>query len=658
MNHPRNHRCTLALAMLAVAAGQVWAQVGLLDHTATILMPPLPPSYYPGAAWADVDGDGWEDLYVTNYYGPNHLFLNRPAVLAPTGTAVRRLVDLTPAVLEDPAGHGEGAVFGDFDNDGDADLYVVNAGGSPNRLYANLGGGSWADVSAGSGADYAGIGEGCAVADHDGDGDLDLFVLNYGATSAGEIDRWFTNIGGLVFVDSTTAAMSLGPAPGGACAFADYDLDGDLDLFVGNDGAANRLLENRGAAGWVNVVVAVGGFALADPAGGCFGVRWVDADHDGDFDLYLSNSATFHGTSAMNRLFRNDPGAVAGTRVLTLVTSGAEDTGSGMAVTGGDLDRDGDEDLAIANFGPNRVYLGSSALSFGPAPLAYFSDPLGDTSSSATRCDFDHDGDLDVFFGGSTLFVFENVTSSGSGGIGSAPALTVSARFRGDRVAPFEVPRDGHGTRARLALRSAGGAGTIAVAAMRALQQVDGGSGYAQDAPSCFWALPGPLGSVFCDRLQITWANGRAENLVGLPTPDAATPQARLVVDYPAGISSYGALALTSVELSRSSTTNEFPPAQVGAANFALAAGGLADGSLGMLAVGLAPISVPTPFGVLLVDPVLTLPALASRGVAKWGVPLPSAPAIAGMVLFAQCFVFDGTGAVRSSQGLAAVVQP
>jgi hypothetical protein len=554
----------------------------------------------------------------------------------------------------DAAGHGEGAAFADFDNDGDQDLYVTNAGGSPNKLFANLGGGAWADVSAGSGVAYAGISEGCAVADWDRDGDVDIYLLNYGATSVGELHRWFRNDSGLGFTDVTPMILSLGPVAGGACAFADYDLDGDLDLFVGNDGAANRLMENRGASGFVNVAAAVGGAALLDAAGGCFGVRWIDHDNDGDLDLYLSNSATFHGTSSTNRMFRNEVGPL-GTRVLTLFGSGAEDTGSGMAVTGGDLDRDGLEDLAIANFGPNAVYTaGSSLLRFAPAPAAFFTDPVGDTSSSAVRCDFDQDGDLDVFFGGTTLFVF--LHTGGSMGPLSAVFHTLTVRFLGDRGAPFEVPRDGHGTRARLFLR--GDAATVVPT--RSLQQVDGGSGYAQDAPECFWSLPVPRPGhpIAVGGLDITWANGRSERLMGLPTPGGAAPHGRLSVHYPAGIAHYGAMTVAAARLMRSSTGTDFTPAQVGAASFALASADVPDGSFGLLVVGLAPTSAPTPFGTLLVDPLLTLGAVAAAGTVRWPLPIPADMSWAGATLYAQCFVVEPAGPIRSSPGMSMVVQP
>jgi hypothetical protein len=72
-----------ALLAMALPIGAVRTQIGLVDKTTSILVPPLPASYYPGAAWGDVDGDGWCDLYVTNYYGPNHLFSEPPGRVHP-----------------------------------------------------------------------------------------------------------------------------------------------------------------------------------------------------------------------------------------------------------------------------------------------------------------------------------------------------------------------------------------------------------------------------------------------------------------------------------------------------------------------------------------------------------------------------------------------
>ncbi len=637
----------LTAAFAAALAAPASAQ--LVDSTSSILVPPLPPSYYAGAAWGDVDGDGHPDLYVTNYFGPNHLFLNVPG---PLGGPARILVDMTPPVLMDPMGHGEGAVFADFDNDGDQDLYLVNAGGTPNHLFANLGSGMWADVTGPSGTGHPGIGEGCAVADWDKDGDLDLFVMNYGATPAGEADVWYRNEGGLVFTDATHTVMPHGISPGGACAFADYDLDGDPDLFVGNDGAPNHLFENLGGT-FVDATPMAGGSALADAAGGCFGVRWIDFDNDGDLDLYVSNSASFLGTSATNHMFRNNV-IPLGSKTFTLVTNGAEDTGSGMSVTGGDLDRDGHEDLAMANFGVSKVYLKgpSSLLRFVTAPSAWFTDPFPtDSSSSATRCDFDRDGDLDVFLGGSVVQVFLN-HGGGAGAVTPSP-YTLSVRFLGDRSAPFLVPRDGHGTRARLVL---GGP----FAPSRAMQQVDGGSGYSQDAPECFWSIPTARsgGPAVLDSLDITWADGRFEELMAMPAPTVAAPNQRLQVHYPAGIETYGTVAPTGVRLVRSSTGIEFTPAQAGAPEFALATPELADGSLGLLVIGFARASTATPVGTLLVDPVVVQSALGSGGAARWPLPIPADPSWVGATLHMQSFVMEPAGTVRISQGLSATIQP
>ncbi|MHC4909152.1 MAG: FG-GAP repeat domain-containing protein, partial [Planctomycetota bacterium] len=135
-----------------------------------------------------------------------------------------------------PESIGGGAALFDMDGDGDLDAYLVQAGDStkpadtyePNRLYENLGDGTFQDVTEGSGAAHRGYGMGVACGDVDDDGDVDLYVTNVGPNVL------LLNLGDGRFVDATAAAGVGHPGLGTGATFLDYDADGDLDLFVLN----------------------------------------------------------------------------------------------------------------------------------------------------------------------------------------------------------------------------------------------------------------------------------------------------------------------------------------------------------------------------------------------------------------------------------------
>ena len=129
-----------------------------------------------------------------------------------------------------------GAGLFDYDNDGDMDLYLVQAGDLDptaadkpgNRLYRNRGDGTFDDVTAAAGVADTGYGDGCACGDYDGDGDVDLYVTNVGPNVL------YRNNGDGTFTDVTAAAGVGDPGWGCSAAFFDYDADGDLDLMVVN----------------------------------------------------------------------------------------------------------------------------------------------------------------------------------------------------------------------------------------------------------------------------------------------------------------------------------------------------------------------------------------------------------------------------------------
>jgi hypothetical protein len=238
--------------------------------------------------------------------------------------------DVTSAPLN-VSGPAMSAAWVDYDLDGDLDLYIVNYG-TPNKLLRNDGT-RFTDVTAGPLAD-AGWGVACAWGDYDNDGDPDLYITNDGPNRLLRNDGGvFTRIPGLYIEDG---------GPGQGAAWCDYDNDGDLDLYVANYGTPNKLIRNDGG----NVFTWVTAGPLGDPSNST-GVAWGDYDNDGDFDLFVSN----YGQP--NKLLRNDGGGV-----FTAITSAPfGDAGNGTGAAWADFDLDGDLDLYVVQDGTGNMLL-------------------------------------------------------------------------------------------------------------------------------------------------------------------------------------------------------------------------------------------------------------------------------------------------------------
>jgi len=168
-------------------------------------------------------------------------------------------------------------------------LYVVN-NSAPNRLYRNNGNSTFTDISASAGVADSGAGWGAEWGDFDGDGDLDLYMANNGT------NRLYRNNGNSTFTDIGAAA---GVADGGNAngeAWADFDGDGNLDLFLANNGSANHLFRNNGDSTFTEI----GSLAGVAQTANSRGVAWGDFDSDGDLDLYVTKNG------AANTLFVNN----------------------------------------------------------------------------------------------------------------------------------------------------------------------------------------------------------------------------------------------------------------------------------------------------------------------------------------------------------------
>ena len=272
---------------------------------------------------------------------------------------------------------GAGVAFFDYNNDSYPDLYFVNGSPLPgyltnddlptNQLYQNNRDGTFSNVTMYAGVGDTGYGHGCTVGDYDNDGDLDLYVTNFGT------DVLYCNNGDGTFTDVTLVAGILNSDWGTSCAFVDYDLDGDLDLYVVNYiefdlatnpwcglkesniraycepnsflGVPDLLYQNNGD-GTFKDVSQLSGITNVSPQGKGLGLAWGDYDNDGDPDLYIANDST------ENFFYRNNGDGTL-EEVSFMLGVAVNENGTpenGMGTAFGDINNDGWLDLTVTNY--------------------------------------------------------------------------------------------------------------------------------------------------------------------------------------------------------------------------------------------------------------------------------------------------------------------
>jgi len=250
-----------------------------------------------GVAVADYDGDGDDDIYLCNQTGPNALFRNdgRGRFLD-----VTRMAGIT---VEDRI--SVAATFADVDGDGWPDLYVTNTRGG-NLFFHNLGNGTFEDRTIQAGLAFVGHSEQATFFDADGDGDLDLLLTNTARWTTDafeertkhwigratifdlldapiETNRFYRNRGDGTFADDTDASGLAGVGWGGDTAVFDFDEDGDLDVFIANMFGRSLLMRNDGTGRFTDVTRAT----LGRTPWGTVGAKAFDFDGDGLLDLFL-----------------------------------------------------------------------------------------------------------------------------------------------------------------------------------------------------------------------------------------------------------------------------------------------------------------------------------------------------------------------------------
>jgi hypothetical protein len=321
-----------------------------------------------------------------------------------------------------PETMGSGCAFLDYDNDGWLDLYFVNSrdwpesyeGPTYGALYRNRGDGTFEEVTKSAGLRIELYGMGCTVGDYDNDGDGDLYLSCLGP------DRLFRNDGGR-FNDVTGEAGLSNPDFGASCAWLDYDKDGWLDLFVTNyvdwsietdlyctldgvnksyctpesyHGVTSRLFRNRGDGTFEEVTRPSGIF---DPTSKALGVCVFDYDGNGWLDLAVAND------TQPNQLFRNKGDGTFSNEALMAGIAFSE-TGvarGAMGIDAGDYDHQGRESLVVGNFSNEMMALyhnEGAGFFIDEAPTVTIGNAsLLTLSFACFFVDFDLDGYLDVF---------------------------------------------------------------------------------------------------------------------------------------------------------------------------------------------------------------------------------------------------------------------
>jgi hypothetical protein len=481
-----------------------------------------------GVGLIDHDDDGWLDLFVAQGCPlPLDPEQNEHSARLYRNRGDGHFEDVTEAAGVAFNGYGQGVAVGDYDGDGREDLFVAGFGRS--ALYRNRGDGTFEDATERAGVAGAGWPTSCAFADLDGDDDLDLYVVHYLADTidaAGrptatcdatpgklgycppgvfrpEPDVLYRNNGDGTFSDvSESSGIAADAGNGLGLAIADFDEDGQLDIFIANDQSPNFLFHNRGGLRFEEVALDWG--VAYDEAGQTragMGVACGDYDADGRTDLLVTN---FYEEGAT--LYRNvGPGQFQVTTTqarLTVPTRGVLGFGVGFL----DADLDGRLDLLAANGHINDVRpLGMPYamppqlfVNLGEGRFADVSTTAGDyfrglwLGRAAAFGDLDNDGDPDAV-----------ITH-----LGRPPALLRNDTPRAGHFLTVELLAPGVGRRpvgARVSVHAEG---------RHIVRELAGGTSYlASSDPRILIGL-GTASRV--ERLEVRWATGLVQTRTDL----------------------------------------------------------------------------------------------------------------------------------------------
>ena len=448
---------------------------------------------------------------------------------------------------------GAAVVLGDYDADGDLDIYVANCAADPaqaaNRLYRNDGAGRFADVTAAAGVGDKGLGQAATFGDYDNDGHLDLYVVNCGANVL------YHNRGDGSFTEVSEHAGVDEPQFGRTASFVDYDHDNDLDIVLGNDvalaeppqadafvfpddlpGQANALLRNNGNGTFTDLTDEAG--LLVDLAQ-TRSILYADFDGDDDTDLFTVNANAPSILFANARLGKFTPGGAFTPPLDKHALTAAE----------GDLNRDGAPDLLIAVGKKLFLYLNDGQANF-IATVIELPTAMINGVGGIDLLDYNNDGWTDLLLrdvDGRSLALLAGVGPGRFGDVSAAVGLdaafgnvadldlgdvdndgdqdiVLQTRDHGTRLLTNTGQTTGHWLNVRLVGRKvnrSGHAATVEVAS----------GGHYQKQTVRRGRVHFGLGALeTIDVVRVTWPNGVAQNVIRPPIDAELTVEERVKI--------------------------------------------------------------------------------------------------------------------------------
>lgn len=430
-------------------------------------------------AWGDYDNDGDEDLFLS-IDGVNKLMRN-------DGNDI--FIDVSTAAGFTATAFSTGCAFGDLDNDGDLDLFVVTSsgGGEDDLLYENLGAASnytfQLITSSSSGITDTNSVRGMAFLDYDRDGLLDIYINTNGS------DIVYKNLGNLQFQE-VSASIGISSANGTEVGVAPTDInnDGWIDIFTGNRSSVlNKLFLNDGTGNFTDITVSAG----IDEVGLGMGVLSFDYDNDLDMDLYWTTWPGAIEPFQTNALYQNQGNNTFLNKTVESAT--LDESGWGISCNAGDIDNDRLEDFFVSNgFSATStqsiLYRNTNGTLFEDITTAVLGNITWDARGVAFA-DYDNDGDLDICLTGAAgvdTILWRNDTANSNN--------WVSLKLEG-----VTCNRSAIGARIEVTANS-----------LTTVKEVSGGVGRGS-----FNSLPVEFGlgsATTIDNVKIIWPNGVTEN--------------------------------------------------------------------------------------------------------------------------------------------------